>query len=53
VAVIVMLLLPRRMAGASGMIYMLMGPAHGFQGMRYGKARAKLIAAREAARAKS
>jgi uncharacterized membrane protein len=32
--------------GMSGMVYMLMGPAHGIHGSRYGKARAKLIEAR-------
>lgn len=39
----------RPMVGMSGMVYVLMGPAHGIHGSRYGKARAKLIAAREAA----
>ncbi len=44
-AVAVMLLLPRRMAGLSGMVYMLMGPAHGLHGGHYGRARARLLAA--------
>lgn len=44
-AVIVMLLLPRDFAGLSGMIYMLMGPVHGFHGARYGRQRAALLAA--------
>jgi hypothetical protein len=35
--------------GLSGMVYMLMGPAHGLHGARYGKARARLMAAREPA----
>jgi uncharacterized membrane protein len=39
----------RGMVGLSGMVYMLMGPAHGMHGSRYAKARAKLIAARETA----
>lgn len=46
VALAVMLLLPRRMAGPSGMVYMLMGPAHGWNGARHGRARARLTAAR-------
>ncbi|MDQ3070579.1 MAG: TMEM175 family protein [Acidobacteriota bacterium] len=37
------------LVGLSGMAYMFMGPAHGLHGSRYGKARAKLIAARQAA----
>ena len=39
----------RGMVGTSGIVYMLMGPAHGMHGARYAKARAKLIAARESA----
>lgn len=42
------LVLPAYMAGASGFAYMLMGPAHGWHGARYGKARARLLAARQA-----
>jgi hypothetical protein len=37
----------RDFVGLSGMVYMLMGPAHGLHGARYGKTRARLIAARE------
>jgi hypothetical protein len=37
----------RDFVGMSGMVYMLMGPAHGLHGARYGKARSRLIAARE------
>lgn len=44
-AVAVMLALPRHMAGLSGMVYMLMGPAHGWHGARYGRDRARLLAA--------
>lgn len=36
-------------AGMAGFAYMLMGPAHGVNGARTAKARAKLIAARDAA----
>jgi uncharacterized membrane protein len=39
------------LVGLSGMVYMLMGPAHGIHGSRYAKARAKLVAARETAAA--
>jgi uncharacterized membrane protein len=46
IAVAVMLMLPRVAAGMSGMVYILMGPAHGINGARYGRARAKLIEAR-------
>lgn len=42
-AVMLMVALPRGMAGLSGMVYMLMGPAHGFHGARYGRARARLV----------
>lgn len=35
--------------GMSGMVYMLMGPAHGMHGARYARARAKLLEARAAA----
>lgn len=49
-AAIVMLVVPDYLAGTSGMVYMLMGPAHGIHGARYGRAREKLIATREAAR---
>jgi uncharacterized membrane protein len=49
VAVVVMLMLPRYLAGLSGAVYMLMGPAHGIQGARSGRARARLIEARQAA----
>ena len=42
-AVALMLALPRRLAGMSGMVYMLMGPAHGFHGARYGRNRAQLV----------
>lgn len=48
-ALLFMLVLPERFAGLSGIVYMLMGPAHGIHGARYGRARAKLLAAREAA----
>ena len=48
-AVLLMLALPRAFAGMSGMVYMLMGPAHGVHGARYGRARARLIAANAAA----
>lgn len=40
----------RNFVGMSGFVYMLMGPAHGVHGARYGKARARLIAERETAR---
>ena len=43
-ALAVMFLLPRRLAGVSGMVYMFMGMVHGIHGARHGKARAKLIA---------
>jgi hypothetical protein len=33
-----------KMIGLSGLVYMLMGPVHGFHGAHYGKARAKLVA---------
>ena len=46
-AVIVMLLLPRYLAGLSGAVYMLMGPAHGIQGARSGRARKKLVESRQ------
>ena len=49
VAIAALLVLPRNMAGISGMVYMLMGPAHGIHGARYAKARAKLIEARNTA----
>ena len=42
-----------KFTGLSGMVYMLMGPAHGIHGSRYAKARAKLIDARTAAAARS
>jgi uncharacterized membrane protein len=42
-------LLDAGLVGLSGMVYMLMGPAHGWHGARYGRARAQLIAARDAA----
>ena len=45
---LVMWILPEHLAGLSGATYMLMGPAHGINGARYGRARAKLIAARDA-----
>ena len=44
-AVLLMLVLPRRLAGMSGMVYMFMGPVHGFHGSRYGRNRAQLVAA--------
>lgn len=47
-ALIVMLLMPDGFAGLSGAVYMLMGPAHGINGARYSRARAKLIEARTA-----
>ena len=51
-AVFTLLYIPgstRGMVGLSGMVDMLMGPAHGWHGARYARARAKLIAARETA----
>lgn len=48
-AVMLMLLLPRRFAGMSGMAYMLMGPVHGFHGARYGRDRVRLLASLAAA----
>lgn len=48
IGVLVMWILPDQLAGVSGAVYMLMGPAHGINGARYGRARAKLIAARDA-----
>jgi len=50
-ALVVMLMLPRQMAGLSGMIYMLMGPAHGFHGSAYGRARTRLLASQAASAA--
>ena len=38
-----------RFGGLSGMVYMLMGPAHGIHGARYGRARARLVASRDVA----
>lgn len=43
-ALLVMLVLPERFSGLSGIVYMLMGPAHGIHGARYGRARAQLVA---------
>lgn len=43
-----MALLPRDFAGMSGAVYVLMGPAHGINGARYGRARAKLLESRAA-----
>lgn len=37
------------LAGLAGLVYMVMGPAHGIHGARYAKARATLMAEREAA----
>lgn len=45
---VVMLFASQDLKGASGIVYMLMGPAHGINGARYGRGRAKLIAARDA-----
>lgn len=33
-------------AGMSGIVYMIMGPAHGFHGARMGRARERLLAGR-------
>lgn len=48
-ALLVMAIVPERMSGLSGLVYMLMGPAHGLHGARYGRARAKLLAERASA----
>ena len=45
-AMLVTLLLPRHLAGVSGMVYMLMGPAHGINGALTGRARERFRAAR-------
>lgn len=45
VAFLVMLAVPRGMAGLSGMVYMLMGPAHGFHGAWHARARQRMLAA--------
>jgi len=50
--VLVMWMLPDRYAGVSGAVYMFMGPAHGINGVRYGRARAKLLDARALARSR-